>query len=164
MGESVTERNYIQDCSVTNSNFRGYVVHGTNNTRLSRNVAYNVKGMCFYLEDGVEERNTLEYNLAAHVHPIKKPADGGYGQGQCDAACCVDMVLPYASFSHVTCVYVHATCLKLQTSTCVCVCIGGEQFTTASDLIIPADTSASGFYIPNSYNSFIGELHGHVIC
>jgi hypothetical protein len=35
---------YFEDCSVTNSNFRCYTVHGTNQTRLSRNVAYNAKG------------------------------------------------------------------------------------------------------------------------
>ena len=27
-----------------------------------------VTGHCYYLEDGVEEFNTLSYNLAAHIH------------------------------------------------------------------------------------------------
>lgn len=112
LGNSTTS--FFQDCSVTNSKFRSFVVHGSNNVRVSRNVAYNVMGMSFYLEDGVEENNLFEFNLAAHTHPIFRPADGDWGQQ-------------------------------------------GETFTASLDLIIPADTSASGFYISNSMNTFIGN-------
>ena len=56
----------------------------------------------------------LEYNLAAHVHPIYQPADGDGGQG-------------------------------------------GETFYQSNDLIVPADTSASGFYVLNPHNRFIGN-------
>lgn len=108
------KQSYFQDCSVTNSNFRCYTVHGTNSTRLSRNVAYNAKGMCYYFEDGVEERNLVEFNFASHINPIYKPADGGYGQG-------------------------------------------GEWFTQSTSLVNPADTSASGFYFLNAYNTIIGN-------
>jgi len=100
---------------VLNSQFRCYTIHGTNGTRLSRNVAYNSVGMCYYIEDGVEENNLFEYNLAAHVTPIYQPANGGWGQG-------------------------------------------GETFSAIPDqLLIPADTSAAGFYISNAMNSFIGN-------
>ncbi len=125
---------FIQDCSVTNSQFRAYVVHGTNNTRISRNVGYNVKGFAVYLEDGVEENNRIEYNFMAHVHPIKSAANGGFGQL-------------------------------------------GQTFAQAADLLVPADTSASGnlpfsvafcrieitllfllgYYISNAYNDVIGN-------
>lgn len=105
---------FFQDCLVTNSNFRAYTVHGTNSSRLSRNVAYNVQGFAVYLEDGLEERNLIEYNLMAHVHPIYKPANGGFGQG-------------------------------------------GEQFYQNANLIVPADTSASGYYISNAYNDIVGN-------
>jgi hypothetical protein len=115
MGKSVgASQSYFQDCSVQSSNFRGYTVHGTNNSRLSRNIAYDVKGMCFYLEDGVEENNVFEYNLAAFIHPIYQPANGDFGQG-------------------------------------------GQTFQSLASLLIPADTSASGFYISNAMNSFIGN-------
>lgn len=67
-------RSYVQDCSVVHSNFRAFVIHGTHGMRCSRNVAYNVKGSALYLEDGVEERNVIEYNLIAHVHPLRRPA------------------------------------------------------------------------------------------
>ena len=33
---------------------------------------------------------------------------------------------------------------------------GGETFQAQTGLLIPADTSASGYYVPNAYNSFIG--------
>ena len=116
MQNSVGAQNsYIQDCAVLNSQFRCYTVHGTNSTRLSRNVAFNATGMCYYLEDGVEENNLLEYNLAAHVTPIYRPANGGWGQG-------------------------------------------GETFSAIpGKLLIPADTSAGGYYISNAMNSFIGN-------
>ena len=62
----------------------------------------------------MEENNLLEYNLAAHIHPVFRGANGGYGQG-------------------------------------------GETFSASVDLIIPADTSAAGFYALNAMNSFVGN-------
>lgn len=50
---------YFTDNSVYKSQFRCYVIHGTNSTQILRNVAFNVKGSCFYLEDGNEEKNIL---------------------------------------------------------------------------------------------------------
>lgn len=38
-------------------------------------------GHCYYLEDGIEENNVLERNLAAHVHPIQTAGSGGGQQG-----------------------------------------------------------------------------------
>ncbi len=38
---------------------------------------FDVHGHCFYLEDGVEERNVLESNLAAYVHPIQTAGTQG---------------------------------------------------------------------------------------
>jgi len=105
---------HLRSNVVLDSFFRAYVVHGTNGTFVERNIAYNVAGMAYYLEDGVEERNSLLFNLAAHVHPIYKPADGGYGQG-------------------------------------------GEQFNESQALVVPADTSASGFYILNAFNTIVGN-------
>lgn len=37
---------YFQDCSVQHSYYRCFTIHGTNNTRLSNNVAYDVSGHC----------------------------------------------------------------------------------------------------------------------
>ena len=46
------------------------VVHDTQESLVSRNVAFNIDGHAFYLESGVEELTTISYNLAAHVHCI----------------------------------------------------------------------------------------------
>ncbi|KAM9953074.1 hypothetical protein ACTFIR_008132 [Dictyostelium discoideum] len=72
----VLKNSYISDCSVTNSYYRCYTIHGTNNVTLTRNVAFDVSGHCYYLEDGVEMDNTISFNLAAYVHPIGRPAAG----------------------------------------------------------------------------------------
>jgi hypothetical protein len=37
---------------------------------VTENVAFNIIGSCYYLEDGIEENNTLSFNLAAYVHFI----------------------------------------------------------------------------------------------
>ena len=42
-------------------------------------MAFNVSGHCYYLEDGVEEHNNFEYNLAVHIKPIFESARG-FGQ------------------------------------------------------------------------------------
>ena len=61
---------YISDCSVHESFHRGVVVHGTNGTLVTRNVAYDVIGHCYYMESGNEENNEVSFNLGAHVHTI----------------------------------------------------------------------------------------------
>eukprot|EP01133_Synstelium_polycarpum_P013899 gene13899-16398_t len=71
---------FITDCSVSESYYRCYTIHGTHDLLVSRNVAYNVNGHCYYIEDGIEENNTISYNIAAYVHTIGLPAAGG-GQG-----------------------------------------------------------------------------------
>ena len=42
-------------------------------------MAFNVSGHCYYLEDGVEEHNNFEYNLAVLIKPILESATG-FGQ------------------------------------------------------------------------------------
>jgi hypothetical protein len=63
----------------------------------------------------VEEQTLVEYNLAAHISPLYKPANGDGGQG-------------------------------------------GETFDSkTTGLVLPADTSASGFYFLNAYNTIYGN-------
>ncbi|KYQ92567.1 hypothetical protein DLAC_06555 [Tieghemostelium lacteum] len=104
---------YITDCSVSDSYYRCYTIHGSNNVTVSRNVAFNATGHCYYLEDGVEVDNTISYNLAAYVHVIGTPAAG------------------YTQY--------------------------GQDFVQSSSLAQPADSTASGFYITNAWNTFIGN-------
>jgi hypothetical protein len=106
----------IEDCSVTNSFFRAYTIHGTNFSRVARNVGFNIKGFAVYLEDGVEEHNVFEYNLMAHVHPIFRPSVGAGGQS------------------------------------------GDPEVERPGLLLNPADISASGYYVSNAHNDFIGNV------
>jgi len=64
------ETSYITDCAVQHSFYRAYTIHGTHRTLVSRNVAFDITGHAYYVEDGVEEDNTISFNLAAHIHPI----------------------------------------------------------------------------------------------
>jgi len=64
---------YATDNSVHESYYRCIVAHGTTGLTISRNVAFDAIGMCIYMESGIEERNKITFNLAAHVHSIDLP-------------------------------------------------------------------------------------------
>eukprot|EP00931_Biecheleriopsis_adriatica_P054358 TRINITY_DN3197_c0_g1_i2.p1 TRINITY_DN3197_c0_g1~~TRINITY_DN3197_c0_g1_i2.p1 ORF type:complete len:713 (+),score=117.08 TRINITY_DN3197_c0_g1_i2:46-2139(+) len=81
MGD-VAGGSYFEDCLVYKSYFRAYTLHGTSNSRVSRCAAFNVSGSAYYLEDGVEEGNLFEFDLAAHIHIIDKLIDYEAGGGQ----------------------------------------------------------------------------------
>ena len=49
----------LEDSVITDSFFRCVSIHGTNGVQVLRNVAYNIRGHCYYLEDGVEENSTI---------------------------------------------------------------------------------------------------------
>ena len=106
---------YVKDSSVHRSYYRCVTIHGTHSMAVSENVAYDVIGFCYYLEDGVETNNTLSFNLVAHVHMILPDE-------------------PPTSTNQVTKVYAQSDLLSL-----------------------PADVSASGFYISNMDNHIIGN-------
>jgi hypothetical protein len=53
---------------------------GRNNSTTSENVAFDVIGYCYYLEDGVEENNTISFNLAAHIHTLGPDFPRAWGQ------------------------------------------------------------------------------------
>jgi hypothetical protein len=61
---------YVKDCSFLKSYYRCVSIHQTNDTKVLRNVAFDVSGFCYYLEEGVEENNEISHNLAAYVHTI----------------------------------------------------------------------------------------------
>lgn len=104
---------YVTDSSVHESYYRCIVVHGTRGAEVSRNVMYDATGHCVYLESGNEEDNTIEGNLAAHVHPIGRIATQG-GQEQ-------------------------------------------ENVRESANLTVPADTTASPYYITNLNNTVVGN-------
>jgi hypothetical protein len=51
--------------SIHQSNQRCIVVHGTDDLLIEENIAYDTKGHCFMLEDGIETRNMFKRNLGA---------------------------------------------------------------------------------------------------
>jgi len=55
---------YVRGNAVHHSNNRACTLHDVANMVVEKNVVYNVKGLSFFLEDGVELNNTLQYNLA----------------------------------------------------------------------------------------------------
>jgi hypothetical protein len=66
---------------VFSSFYRCYVIHATSHVRLENNVGFSVDGSCFYLEDGVEERNQITGNFAGLMRPIGTPAGGSNQAG-----------------------------------------------------------------------------------
>lgn len=78
----ISGESFFEDCLVLHSFFRAFTIHGTSRSRVSRNVAYDVSGSAYYLEDGIEEENLFDFNLAAHIHIIDQLADYEAGGGQ----------------------------------------------------------------------------------
>jgi hypothetical protein len=76
MKKSVVAKNTIRQ-----SNQRCIVVHGTNYLLVEENVAYDTKGHCFIVEDGIETGNMFIRNLGAQTGIPKKiiPNDGTNG-------------------------------------------------------------------------------------
>lgn len=105
---------YFRDSSVHRSYYRCVSIHGTNYMNVTENVAFDVTGYCYYLEDGVEHHNTISFNLAAHIHLLGPEAPWGGGQTT-------------------------------------------ELYTQSESLTLPADVTASGFYITNVQNNIIGN-------
>jgi hypothetical protein len=84
---------YIKNASIHDTYNRCVTVHGTNDLRIEGNVTYNTVGHCFFLEDGIEQRNEFVRNLAIQTkcHTSKpcvptnlagsgEPRMGGNGQ------------------------------------------------------------------------------------
>lgn len=63
----VNNASYFTDSSVWRSNYRCVVVHRTDRAIVSRNVAFDNFGHCFYFEDGVEMNNEMSFNLAVRT-------------------------------------------------------------------------------------------------
>jgi hypothetical protein len=62
-----SSKSVIAKNTIRRSNQRCVVVHGTDNLEIRENVAYDTKGHCFMLEDGLEEGNRFIRNLGAQT-------------------------------------------------------------------------------------------------
>lgn len=73
---------FAKDNSFWNGFYRCISIHATHDTTVLRNVAWNTAGHCYYLEEGVEENNTISFNLAVHIRCIGPPMTGGGQRGE----------------------------------------------------------------------------------
>ncbi len=62
---------YVRNNAIHDTFNRCVTVHGTNNLLVENNVTYNTVGHCFFLEDGIEQGNRFERNVAIQTkcHP-----------------------------------------------------------------------------------------------
>jgi hypothetical protein len=70
-------RAYAIGCSVVYSYFRAYAIHGTDHAVVQENTAFDIIGHCYFIEDGVEEDNTIMYNMGAYIHALSNYAADG---------------------------------------------------------------------------------------
>ena len=107
---------------------------GSHNVTLERNTAYDINGHCFYLEDGIEEENIIQYNAVAHVKPIGRAAKG---------ACTGEYVCSGCNSSWLESSFSNAN--------------ADHYIFDTTTLANPADVAASAFYVTNNFNTFIGN-------
>lgn len=156
----------LQDSSFWHSYYRCVSIHATNGTRLSRNVAHDITGYCYYLEDGVENGNvrTSSYRLCIDCYDLlwdircndtdSRIQLGFLGPHAVSGASAFPPAIRFASA--LTLVPV------LQGSYFPTTGTSAGQFmddqSTSSYLVLPADTTAAGFYITNVNNNLTGNV------
>ena len=58
---------YIRGNSVHHSYNRACTIHAVNNLIVEHNVVFDIKGLSFFVEDGIEINNIIQYNLAVYT-------------------------------------------------------------------------------------------------
>ncbi|CAL8298854.1 unnamed protein product [Lota lota] len=66
MGD-VHNASYVRGCAIHQTFNRAVTIHGTHRLLVEHNVIYDIMGGAFFIEDGVETGNVLQYNLAVFV-------------------------------------------------------------------------------------------------
>uniref|UniRef100_A0A8C5F806 PKHD1 like 1, tandem duplicate 1 n=1 Tax=Gadus morhua TaxID=8049 RepID=A0A8C5F806_GADMO len=66
MGD-VHNASYVRGCAIHQTFNRAVTIHDTHRLLVEHNVIYDVMGGAFFIEDGVETGNVLQYNLAVFV-------------------------------------------------------------------------------------------------
>ncbi|XP_008334972.1 cell surface hyaluronidase [Cynoglossus semilaevis] len=60
---------YVDGLSIHHSFSRCLTIHGTNGLLVKNTVGYDTLGHCFFLKDGIEQRNTFFHNLGLMTRP-----------------------------------------------------------------------------------------------
>lgn len=58
---------YVRGCAIHHTFNRAVTVHGVTGLVVEHNVAYHIKGHAYFIEDGIETGNTIQYNLGVFV-------------------------------------------------------------------------------------------------
>ncbi|XP_051826954.1 fibrocystin-L [Antechinus flavipes] len=60
-------RSYVRGCAIHQTYNRAVTIHNTHHLLVERNIIYDIRGGAFFIEDGIEHGNILQYNLAIFV-------------------------------------------------------------------------------------------------
>ncbi|XP_048215228.1 fibrocystin-L isoform X1 [Perognathus longimembris pacificus] len=60
-------KSYVRGCAIHQTYNRAVTIHNTHHLLVERNIIYDIKGGAFFIEDGIEHGNILQYNLAIFV-------------------------------------------------------------------------------------------------
>lgn len=66
MGD-INYKSYVRGCAIHQTFNRAVTIHNTHRLLVERNVIYDIMGGAFFIEDGIETENILQYNLAVFV-------------------------------------------------------------------------------------------------
>ncbi|KAM4026998.1 fibrocystin-L isoform 2-T2 [Anomaloglossus baeobatrachus] len=66
MGD-VQYKSYVRGCGIHQTYNRAVTIHNTHHLLVENNVIYDIMGGAFFIEDGIEHGNILQYNLAVFV-------------------------------------------------------------------------------------------------
>ncbi|XP_069372727.1 PKHD1 like 1, tandem duplicate 1 [Paralichthys olivaceus] len=64
---NVDYKSYVKGCAIHQTYNRAITIHNTHRLLVERNVIYDIMGGAFFIEDGIETENILQYNLAVFV-------------------------------------------------------------------------------------------------
>ncbi|XP_029369318.1 PKHD1 like 1, tandem duplicate 1 isoform X2 [Echeneis naucrates] len=66
MGD-IDYKSYVRGCAIHQTYNRAVTIHNTHRLLVEHNVIYDIMGGAFFIEDGIETENILQYNLAVFV-------------------------------------------------------------------------------------------------
>uniref|UniRef100_A0A8D0AIF4 PKHD1 like 1 n=1 Tax=Sander lucioperca TaxID=283035 RepID=A0A8D0AIF4_SANLU len=66
MGD-INYKSYVRGCAIHQTFNRAVSIHNTHRLLVEHNVIYDIMGGAFFIEDGIETQNILQYNLAVFV-------------------------------------------------------------------------------------------------
>ncbi|XP_071356429.1 PKHD1 like 1, tandem duplicate 1 [Trachinotus anak] len=64
---NIDYKSYVRGCAIHQTFNRAVTIHNTHRLLVEHNVIYDIMGGAFFIEDGIETENILQYNLAVFV-------------------------------------------------------------------------------------------------